>query len=86
MCGSGRDMGKGCVSELVGAGVGLSDGLLWLSSSSGGIKVGAGTGSIVGWIGVVPELKANVCSILGAPVMCSMAAIEYLACVAPLDE
>ena len=70
----------------MGTGVGLSDGLLWLSSPSGGIKVGVGTGSIVGWIFVGHELKATVCSILGASVMCSIAAIEHLACVALLDE
>ena len=48
MCGSGRDMEKGCVYGPVGTGVGLSDGLLWLSSSSGGIKVGARADSIGG--------------------------------------
>ena len=86
MCGSGRDMGKGCIYRLVGSGIGMSDGICWLSSSSGGIKVGAGTGSFVALLGVGYELKATVCSILGDPVMCSMTAIEHLACVAPLDE
>ena len=86
MRGSGRDTGKGCVYGLVGAGVGLSDGLIWFSSSSERIRVGAGTGSSVGWLGVGHELKATVRSILGAPVMCSMVAIEHLACVDPLDE
>ena len=86
MCGSRRDMGNLFVYGLLGSGVGLSDGLCWLSSSSGGTEVGAGTGSFVGSLVVCHELKATVCSILGAPVMCSMAAIEHLACVAPLDE
>ena len=86
MCGSGRDREKVCVYGLVGAGVGLSDGLCWLSSFSRVIKVGAGTGFFVDLLGVYHKLKDTVCSILGAPVMRSMAAIEHLTCVAPLDE
>ena len=86
MCGSGHALGEGCRYGLVGAGVGLSDGLRWLSSSSGGIKVGAGTGYLAGLLGVCHELNAIVCSIVGAPDMCSMEAIEHLTWAAPLDE
>ena len=86
MCGSGRAILEGCRYGLVGAGVGLSDGVLWLTSSSGGIKVGAGTGSLESSFSVYYELNDTVCSILGDPDMCSMAAIDHLTWIAPLDE
>ena len=40
MCGLGRDIVEGCRYVLAGTGVGLSGGLRWLSSSSGGIRWG----------------------------------------------
>ena len=48
--------------------------------------MGAGTGSLAGLLVVYHELKTTVFSILGASDMCSMAAIENIAYVAPLDE
>ena len=86
MCGSGRAIWEGCRYGLVGAGVGLSNCLCWPSSSSGVIKVGDGTGSLAILLNVCHELNAITCSMLGAPDMCSMAAIEHLAWVASLDE
>ena len=86
MCGSGRAISEGCRYELVGADVGLSDGVLWFTSSSRGIKMGAGTGSLTSSFVVYHELNTTVCSVLGAPDMCSMETIENLSWVAPLDE
>ena len=86
ICESGRSISEYCRYGLVGASLGLSDGVLWFTSSSGGIMVGAGTGSLAGSFGICHELNASVCSILGAPDICSMAAIDYLIRVAPLDE
>ena len=46
----------------------------------------AETRSLIGSLDICHEMNATVYYILGAPDMCSMVAIEYLACVAPLDE
>ena len=54
------------------AGVGLSDGVSWFTSSFLGIMVEAGTGSLAASLGVCHKLNATMCSILGAPDMCSM--------------
>ena len=48
--------------------------------------VGSGTGSLAGILDVYHEPNTTVCSILSASGMCSMAAIEHLAWVAPLDK
>ena len=85
MCGSGRAVLEGCRYGLVGVVVGLRDGV-WFISSSGRTMVGAETGSVSGSLIVFHDPNATVCSILGAPGIFSMAAIENLAWVAPLDE
>ena len=48
--------------------------------------MGAETGPLVGSLGVCHEMNATVCYILGDPDMCSMAAIDHILWVAPLDE
>ena len=78
ICGSGRAISKGCRYGLVGAGVGLRDGVLWLTSSSGGVKVGAGTGSLVDSFGIYHNLNATACSTLGDPRMCSLGILHGL--------
>ena len=85
MRGSGCAIGEGCRYGMAGAGVGLRDGV-WFISSSGGIMVGTETGSVAGYLGVCHDTNATVCSILGDPIMCSMADIEHLVWVTPLDE
>ena len=70
----------------MGAGVGLSDDVIWLTSSFGGISVGAEAGYLIGSLGVFHEMNDTVCSILGAPDMCSMVVHEHLACVALLYD
>ena len=86
MCGSGCAISEDCRNGLVGAGVGLSDGILWFTLSSGVIMVGTRTWPLAGSLGVCYKLNATMCSILGAPDMCSMTVIEYLIWVTPLDE
>ena len=70
----------------MGPDVGLSDGVSWFTSSFGGMRVGADTGSLADSLGVFHELNTTVCSIMGDPDICSMVTIEYLAWVDPLDE
>ena len=84
--GSVRANSSGCMYGLVGAFVGLRDGVSKLTSSVGGMSMGAGVGSWAGSIDVYHELNDTVCSILGAPIMCSMVEIEYLAYVVPIYE
>ena len=48
--------------------------------------MGAVAGSLADLLGVCHELKDTMCSIFGAPDMCSMIAIEHIVWVALLDE
>ena len=63
----------------MGAGVGLSDSVIWFTSSFLETMVGAGTGSLSSSLVVFHEFNDTVCSILGAPELWSMAEIEHLA-------
>ena len=48
--------------------------------------VGAGTSPLASSLGDYHDMNDTMCSILDAPVMCSMASIEYLVWVDSLDE
>ena len=63
----------------MGAGVGLSYSVSWFTSSFGRIMMRSETCSLAGSLGVFHEINDTVCTILGAPDICSMVSIENLA-------